>query len=88
MASLAGKTAFVTVASRSIGRASALALAASGARVLVHDGRGATEAAGVVQQIRDAGGRAEALAAPRVDGGSTFGWWFGACAPTACTTLP
>ena len=36
MAILAGKTALVTGASRGIGRASALALAAAGAQVLVH----------------------------------------------------
>ena len=44
MPNLSGKTALVTGASRGIGRASALALAAAGAQVLVHYGRGATEA--------------------------------------------
>lgn len=58
-----GKTALVTGASRGIGRATALALAKAGAQVLVHYGRGAEEAKAVVQQIRDAGGRAEALGA-------------------------
>ena len=58
-----GKTALVTGASRGIGRASALALAKAGARVLVHYGRGAEEAQAVVQEIRAAGGRAEAVGA-------------------------
>jgi 3-oxoacyl-[acyl-carrier protein] reductase len=58
-----GKTALVTGASRGIGRATATALAKAGAQVLVHYGRGADEAKAVVQDIRDAGGRAEALGA-------------------------
>src|SRR3979411_413683 len=62
MAILAGKTALVTGASRGIGRAGALALAAAGAQVLVHYGRGAKEADGVVAKIRKAGGRADAIA--------------------------
>jgi 3-oxoacyl-[acyl-carrier protein] reductase len=48
MEKLFGKTALVTGASRGIGRASALALAASGAQVLVHYGHGAAEANAVV----------------------------------------
>ena len=63
MTTLSGKTALVTGASRGMGRASALALAASGAQVLVHYGRGAKEADGVVAEIRKAGGRADAIAA-------------------------
>src|ERR1700678_2519060 len=63
MATLSGKTALVTGASRGIGRATALALAAAGAQVLVHYGRGATEADGVVAEIRKAGGRADAVMA-------------------------
>src|SRR6202795_4735867 len=62
MATLIGKTALVTGASRGMGRASALALAAAGAQVLVHYGRGAKEAEGVVAEIRKAGGRADAIA--------------------------
>jgi NAD(P)-dependent dehydrogenase (short-subunit alcohol dehydrogenase family) len=62
MANLAGKTAVVTGASRGIGRASALALAAAGAQVLVHYGRGGKEADSVVAEIRKAGGRADAIA--------------------------
>jgi 3-oxoacyl-[acyl-carrier protein] reductase len=62
MPSLNGKTALVTGASRGMGRASALALAAAGAQVLVHYGRGAKEADGVVAEIRKGGGRADAVA--------------------------
>src|ERR1700681_4791935 len=62
MATLTGKTALVTGGSRGIGRASALALAAAGAQVLVHYGRGAKEADDVVAEIAEAGGRADAIA--------------------------
>src|ERR1700724_3652385 len=62
MPSLNGKTALVTGASRGMGRASALALAAAGAQVLVHYGRGAKEADAVVAEIRKGGGRADAIA--------------------------
>jgi NAD(P)-dependent dehydrogenase (short-subunit alcohol dehydrogenase family) len=62
MVNLSGKTALVTGASRGIGRASALALAQSGAQVLVHYGRGKVEAQAVVAEIRNAGGRAEMVA--------------------------
>jgi len=63
MKDCSGKTALVTGASRGIGRATAIALAKMGGQVLVHYGRGAEEAKAVVQEIRDAGGRAEALGA-------------------------
>ena len=63
MTALSGKTALVTGASRGIGRASALALAKAGAQVLVHYGRGEDEAEAVVQEIRNAEGRAQALSA-------------------------
>jgi 3-oxoacyl-[acyl-carrier protein] reductase len=62
MLDLTGKTALVTGASRGMGRASALALAAAGAQVLVHYGRGAKEADRVVAEIRKAGSRADAIA--------------------------
>ena len=54
MPTLTGKTALVTGASRGMGRASALALAAAGAQVLVHYGRGAKEADGVVERYAKA----------------------------------
>jgi 3-oxoacyl-[acyl-carrier protein] reductase len=60
--SLVGKTALVTGSSRGIGRAIALALAAAGARVLVH-GRGVNEAEAVASEIRKAGARADTVAA-------------------------
>jgi 3-oxoacyl-[acyl-carrier protein] reductase len=63
MANLSGKTALVTGASRGIGRASALALAQGGAQVLVHYGKGKAEAEAVVAEIRNGGGRADAVAA-------------------------
>jgi NAD(P)-dependent dehydrogenase (short-subunit alcohol dehydrogenase family) len=63
MPNLSGKTALVTGASRGIGRAAALALAAAGAQVLVHYGRGADEAETVAAAIRKAGGRAETVTA-------------------------
>jgi NAD(P)-dependent dehydrogenase (short-subunit alcohol dehydrogenase family) len=62
MLDLTGKTALVTGASRGMGRASALALAAAGAQVLVHYGHGAKEADRVVAEIRKAGSRADAIA--------------------------
>jgi 3-oxoacyl-[acyl-carrier protein] reductase len=63
MATLSGKTALVTGASRGIGRASALALAQAGAQVLIHYSRGEQEAEAVVNEIRKAGGRAEKISA-------------------------
>jgi 3-oxoacyl-[acyl-carrier protein] reductase len=63
MASLQGKTALVTGASRGIGRATASALAEAGARVLVHYGRSAQDAESLVAAIRSKGGRADAIRA-------------------------
>jgi NAD(P)-dependent dehydrogenase (short-subunit alcohol dehydrogenase family) len=60
---LAGRTALVTGASRGVGRAIALRLAACGAGVAVNFRRDATAAADVVGRIRAAGGQAEAYAA-------------------------
>ena len=74
MPTLNGKTALVTGGSRGIGRASALALAAAGAQVLVHYGRGAKEADAVVAEIRKGGGRADTVAADlaAADGASSL----------------
>jgi 3-oxoacyl-[acyl-carrier protein] reductase len=63
MNKLQGKTALVTGASRGIGRASALALAQAGARVLVHYSSSQQEADAVVAEIRKAGGKAEKVGA-------------------------
>ena len=63
MPHLQSKTSLVTGASRGIGKATALALSAAGASVLVHYGRSATEAEGVVNEIRSRGGDAEAIGA-------------------------
>jgi 3-oxoacyl-[acyl-carrier protein] reductase len=56
---LAGKVALVTGASRNIGRATALALAAGGAAVAVNTRASREDAEKVVQEIRAAGGQAE-----------------------------
>src|SRR6202790_1089597 len=63
MATLQGKTALVTGASRGIGRATASALANSGAHVLVHYGRSAQDAESLVAGILSKGGRANAIRA-------------------------
>ena len=57
------KTAFVTGASRGIGRATAAALARAGAHVLVHYGRSAREAESLVSEIQTEGGVANAISA-------------------------
>jgi NAD(P)-dependent dehydrogenase (short-subunit alcohol dehydrogenase family) len=61
MATLSNKTALVTGASRGIGRATAIALADAGARVLVHYGKSQKEADSVVEAIRKNRGNAEAI---------------------------
>jgi len=63
MTTLHNKTALVTGASRGIGRATALALAETGAHVLVHYGRSVQEAHSVVESIHCKGGRADAIRA-------------------------
>src|SRR6202051_2628818 len=63
MTTLRGKTALVTGASRGIGRATASALAAAGAHVLVHYGRSAQDAESLVAAIRSKEGRADAIQA-------------------------
>jgi 3-oxoacyl-[acyl-carrier protein] reductase len=55
------KTVLVTGASRGIGRATALALAQTGAHVLVHYGRSAQEAESLVSEIQTKGGSAKAI---------------------------
>lgn len=62
-AELVGKTAIVTGAGRSLGRAYALALAAAGAVVVVND-VDAEAAESTVSEIERAGGRATAVIAP------------------------
>src|SRR6202165_4166115 len=63
MTDLVSRTALVTGASRGIGRATARALAAAGARVIVHYGSAAKEAESLVAEIRAAGGQADAVGA-------------------------
>jgi 3-oxoacyl-[acyl-carrier protein] reductase len=60
---LQGKTALVTGASRGIGRATALALAAAGARVVIHYGKSASDAESAVASIRAQGGLADSIPA-------------------------
>ncbi len=60
---LSGKTALVTGASRGLGEAMAVKLAACGARTAVNYFGSPQRAARVVERIRDAGGKAEAFQA-------------------------
>jgi 3-oxoacyl-[acyl-carrier protein] reductase len=57
------KTALVTGASRGIGRATALALANAGARVIIHYGRSAPEANALRKEIETSGGQAQIVSA-------------------------
>jgi 3-oxoacyl-[acyl-carrier protein] reductase len=63
MTALLNKTALVTGASRGMGRATASALAAAGAHVLVHYGRSKQDAESLVAEIRSKEGRADAIQA-------------------------
>src|SRR6202020_316204 len=73
MTALLNKTALVTGASRGIGRATASALAAAGAHVLVHYGRSAQDAESLVANIRSKEGRADAIQADLgTPGGATL----------------
>jgi 3-oxoacyl-[acyl-carrier protein] reductase len=59
MSNLDKTIALVTGASRGIGRATAVALANGGARVIIHYGRSASEAESLRKQIDAAGGDAD-----------------------------
>jgi NAD(P)-dependent dehydrogenase (short-subunit alcohol dehydrogenase family) len=59
MPNLTDKIALVTGASRGIGRASARALAAAGAHVIVHFANAVAEAESLVSEIRAGGGKAD-----------------------------
>jgi 3-oxoacyl-[acyl-carrier protein] reductase len=63
MTDLSNKTALVTGASRGLGRAAALTLAAAGARVIVHYSASAAAAEEVAAEIRAGGGRADLIQA-------------------------
>ena len=67
---LAGKVALVTGASRNIGRATALSLAAGGAAVAVNTRSSREDAEKVAQEIRAAGGQAEVFVADIADAGA------------------
>jgi len=67
-AELAGKVALVTGASRNIGHAIALELAAGGAAVAVNARTSREDADKVAQEIRGSGGKAEVFMADIVDG--------------------
>ena len=64
---LTGRVALVTGGTRDVGRQIALSLAAEGAKVAVHYGRSADEAAAVVADIRAKGGKASAFQADMAD---------------------
>lgn len=70
MSKLSGKTALVTGASRGIGRAIALRLAAEGAAVAINYNGSAEKAEAVAEEIRAAGGTASVFQADVADAAS------------------
>ncbi len=71
--SLAGKTAFVTGASRGVGAAVALLLADAGCAVVVHYRSKVARAEQVAQEVRRRGGRALTVGADLTDAGAVGG---------------
>jgi len=57
MPALTNKTALITGASRGIGRATATALAAEGAQIIIHYASSAAAAESLAAEIRSAGGK-------------------------------
>jgi 3-oxoacyl-[acyl-carrier protein] reductase len=70
MTNLTNKIALVTGASRGIGKATALALAAAGAHVLVHYGKSQKDADTLVDAIRHSGGKADSVGADLATAGA------------------